>query len=102
MDWRERNYYLATINYCTRDMRIEYYKLVAPSLKIHTPYHHIKNGRDRDNVEGRYWEMMLSCRKEDSDCLEYELRKAERRDEIYYPGSFGSHFLKLNKELCGQ
>ena len=97
MDYRHRNYYLAKLDYLSHNMRIEFFKCAVPSLKIHPPYHHIKNnGRPQDNVNGRYWQMMLSCRKEESEALEYELRKAERRDEG------GSRFLKLNKELCGQ
>ena len=47
--------------------------------------------------------MMFSCKREDSETLEYELRKAERRDREYNSiYSTGSKFLKLNKELCGQ
>jgi hypothetical protein len=97
MDYRHRNYYLAKIDYFSYDMRIEYFKWAAPSLKIHPPYYHIRsNHRPQDCINGRYWQMMLSCKKEDSETLEYELRKAERRDEG------ASRFLKLNKEICGQ
>lgn len=97
MDYRHRNYYLAKIDYFSYAMRIKYFQLAAPSLKIHPPYHHIKgSGRPQDLVNKRYWQMMLSCKKEDSDALEYELRKAERRDE----GS--SRFIKINKAICGQ
>ena len=46
--------------------------------------------------------MMISCKKEDSEALEYELRKAERNDNDSRPMRYGSHFLKLSKELCGQ
>lgn len=104
MDYRNRNYYLVTIDYASYDMRLKIYKLVAPSLKIHSPYNHIKcSDRKRDLVNGSYWQMMLSCKKEDSENLEYELRKAERNDNDYNSVySFGSHFVKLNKELCGQ
>lgn len=98
MDYRERDYYLATVYYGSYDMRIKYFKLAAPSLKIIPPYHHIRNnGRDQDWLNGRYWQMMLSCRKEDSEALEFELRKAERKD---WPGY--SCFLKVDKEICGQ
>jgi hypothetical protein len=80
-------------------MRIRYFKLAAPSLKMHAPYNHIKsNSVYQDRTDGRYyWQMMLSCQKEDSENLEYELRKATRRDRPNF-----SRFLKLNKELCGQ
>lgn len=97
MDYRKRNYYLANIDYFSYDMRLRYYKLASPSLKIHPPYYHFKNNdKLQDKVNGRYWQMMLSCKKEDSEALEYELRKAERNDGC------GSRFLKLDKELCGQ
>ena len=104
MDYRNRNYYLAKISNCSYDMRMHNFRLVAPSLKIHSPYNHFKNNeKDYDGTYTRplgyagYWQMMLSCTKEDSESLEYELRKAERRDD---PKT--SYFLKLTKELCGQ
>lgn len=104
MDYRNRNYYLAMIDNASYRMRMKYYKLTSPSLKIHAPYNHIKcNDTKRDLLNGTYWQMMLSCKKEDSEALEYELRKAERNDnERNSCNSFGSHFVKLNKELCGQ
>lgn len=97
MDYRHRNYYLVKLDPFARDMRIRYFKLASPSLKIHPPYYHIKyNKHTQDKIDGWYWQMMLSCKIEDSDALEYELRKANRRDD------FGSSFFKLNKEICGQ
>lgn len=104
MDYRNRRYYLAKISYFSYDMRMHYFRMVAPSLKIHTPYNHfIKNETDYDGVYTKqlghrgYWQMMLSCKEEEAESLEYELRKAERRDE---QGT--SYFFKLTKELCGQ
>lgn len=99
MDYRQRDYYLARIDCYSYDMRMNIFKIVAPSLKIHAPYGHIKsNGHmEQDRINNRYWQMMLSCRKEDSEALEYELRKAKRRDGLNF-----SYFLKLNKEICGQ
>ena len=106
MDYRYRDYYLVTINYLSYDMRMEYYKIAAPSLKIHSPYNHFKNGREldmyNDGAKGHRWQIMISCKKEDSETLEYELRKAERRDDSIHPWISGSHFLKLSKELLGQ
>ena len=97
MDYRYRNYYLVNINIFSYNMRMEYFKLAAPSLKIHSPYCHFKNNKySRDYINGHFWHMMLSCKKEDSESLEYELRKAKRRDDL------GTCFVKLNKELCGQ
>lgn len=105
MDWRKRNYYLVSISYNSYDMRMRYYKLASPSLKIHPPYNHFKNGqmldRHNDGAKGHYWQMMLSCKKEDTEALEYELRKAERNDGCISSWS-KSHFLKLSKELLGQ
>jgi hypothetical protein len=97
MDYRHRNYYLVKLDPFARDMRVRYFKLASPSLKIHPPYYHIKyNKYPQDKIDGWYWQMMLSCKIEDSDALEYELQKANRRDD------FGSRFFKLNKEICGQ
>lgn len=97
MDYRHRNYYLVNLNRFSYEMRLEYCKWAAHSLKIHSPYNHLKNNKHSQDYANRtYWQMMLSCRKEDSEALEYELRKAKRRDD------WGSDFLKLDKELCGQ
>lgn len=106
MDYRNRNYYLVEIDYSSYDMRLGYYKSAAPSLKMHSPYGHFKNGKklDRfnDGAKGHYWQMMVSCKKDESEALEYELRKAERNDESHNPWVNGSHFIKLNKWLLGQ
>lgn len=103
MDWRNRNYYLITTDCFAYKMRHEYYKLAAPSLKIHSPYNHFrpaisKHGYDADykHITGMgYVQEMLSCRIEESELLEYELRKASRRD------GYGSKFIKITKEMCG-
>lgn len=104
MDYRNRCYYLVTIYYCSYDMRLGIFNIAAPSLKINAPYNHFKyNNKHYDGIPTKklgysgYWQMMLSCNKKESDALEYELRKAERRDKQGY-----SYFLKLSKELCGQ
>ena len=110
MDYRQRNYYLVTIDCCSYDMRMRYFKIAAPSLKIHSPYNQYKsNNREYDSKYtkplgyGGYWQMMLSCKKEDTEALEYELRKAVRNDREYNTiYLFGSSFLKLDKYLCGQ
>ena len=102
MDYRNRNYYLANIDYVSYDMRLKIFKLVTPSLKIHPPYNHVKNKHQHDYVDGLSWQMMLSCKKEDSEALEYELRKAERNDRYDGLYSSGSNFVKLSKELLGQ
>ena len=103
MDYRERNYYLVSISSCALDMRLNYFRIASPTLRIHSPYNHFKENKGQYDgtylgIQGynNYWQMMISCRKEDSDALEYELRKAKRNDGCY------SQFLKLSKELCGQ
>lgn len=96
MDYRNRNYYLVKLDPFSHEMRMEYFHWAAPSLKEHGAYRHIKGAEyPHDIVNNQRWQMMLSCRKEDSEALEYELRKAERRDDC-------SYFCKLSKEICGQ
>lgn len=103
MDYRNRNYYFVTIDYYSYNMRLSMYQWAAPSLKIHSPYNHVKwNDKKKDSLNGSYWQMMLSCKKEDSEALEYELRKAERNDRYDGLYSSGSNFVKLSKELLGQ
>lgn len=101
MDYRERNYYLVSISSCALDMKLNYFKIAFPTLKIHSPYKHFKENKGqydgtylRIHGYSNYWQMMISCRKEDSDALEYELSKKN-------DGCCGQ-FLKLSKELCGQ
>lgn len=103
MDWRERNYYLVYTNPFAYCMRHEYYRLAAPSLKCRSPFGHFRDYISTYNYDGYHEETvetwgcpqeMISCRIEDSEALEYELRKAvRRRDGI---------FCKLTKEMCGQ
>lgn len=97
MDYRTRNYYLVNIDTCSYEMRLRYYKMAANTLKIHPPFKHFKNSIvPRDCCNDTCWQMLLSCKKEESEALEYELRKAERRDGL------GSTFIKVDKELFGQ
>lgn len=95
MDYRHRDYYLVELDTCAYDMRVEYFKIAAPTLKFHAPYNHIKNSElSYDKVDNVYGHMMISCKHIDSGALEYELRKAVRRDN-------GTCFCKLTKEICG-
>ena len=112
MDYRHRNYYLVTIDRTSYDMRLRYYKIAAPSLEIHSPYNHFKYNKYKDGYDGMYtatsdyWQMMVSCKKEEAEALEYELNKAERRDGYIsrYSGKYipNSYYLKLDRMLCGQ
>ena len=99
MDYRRRNYYLVKFDWSSKDMRLEYLKIACEKLKIHAPYNHIRiNTRDsiaESNENVFFPEMMISCLKEDSEAVEYELRKSERRDKY-------SKFVKLTKEICKQ
>lgn len=71
MDKRERKYYLVSLAYNSYDMRLRTIQICVPSLKIHSAKPH--NGI----IE---YQQLFSCRKNDSESIEYELRKAERRD----------------------
>ena len=66
MDKRERNYYLVRFDWQSRDMRIGFLKMISPKIKLH----HREDG------------LLVSCPKEYSEAVEYELRKAERNDEF--------------------
>lgn len=75
MDRRERKYYLVTFTPSSYDMRMDYTKICCKSRKVHP----VKKFWD-DKYNG-YWQMMMSCKLEDSESLEYELRKAVRNDK---------------------
>ena len=102
MDYRFRKYYLVKMPFDSYDMRLRFFKIAAPSLKIHSPYNHFKeNKKDYDGVYTRLiglssmWNLLISCNKEDSESLEYELKKSKRNDT-------GSNFLEVHKNLLGQ
>lgn len=103
MDYRHRKYYLVSIPYFSRDMRIRYFKIAAPSLKMHAPYNHILkqhtsdyDGCCHEDTGVRRPDVMISCKLEDVESLEYELRKMVRNDDGY------GKFYELIKEFCGQ
>ena len=66
MDKRKRNYYLVQFSWQSKDMRMRFIKIISPKIK----FHHRGN------------ELLISCPKEDSEAVEYELRKAERNDDF--------------------
>lgn len=105
MDYRKRKYYLVTLDYFSYNMRINILKLAAPTLKIHSPYNHIRRKcKYKSNYDGEHYDVtgmgyvqfMVSCWIEESNLIEFELRKAERED------GQGSKFIELTKEMCGQ
>lgn len=108
MDYRSRKYYLVSIPYFSRDMRLSYFKIAAPTLKMSPPYNHIRkedikkydyDGKHFRQTDVRRPDMMISCRIEDAEALEYELRKMVRNDNDFYGRP---KFCELTKEICRQ
>ena len=102
MDYRYRKYFLVKIPSDSYDMRLRYFRIAAPSLKIHSPYNHFT--RNIARYDGDYtrchglasnWNMMISFKKEEYESLYYELRKSKRNDK-------GADFQELHKEFVGQ
>lgn len=95
MDYRKRKYYLIKTNHWSYTMRHEIYKLAAPSIKYHSVQQY---GSFVPKFSWLHFtpNEMISCLKEDTDTLEYELRKAHRRD------GDGSNWIEITKELIGQ
>lgn len=85
MDRRERKYYLVNVDYFAYKMRMEYIKTCCPSRKVHSVKEHWKD----DPQLRKYWQMMISCKKEQSESLEYELRKGMRND------GYGTRFVEI-------
>lgn len=71
MDRRLRNYYKVRFQYRSKEMRIGYLKCIE-GVKIHQ--------KSWDN-EYKGPVVIVSCYKKDSESVEYQLRKAERRDD---------------------
>lgn len=89
MDWRNRKYYLIHTSSDTYRMRHNIYNKIG-----HIKYHH--NWYSVQDCYGhKVWQEIISCRNEDSEMLEYELRKAHRRDT-------DSYFMELNKLVTKQ
>lgn len=109
MDYRNRKYYLVNWSY-DRNYRIKNLKLLAPSIKMHSPYNHFKSFENGNkmaydglakNCTGILGvDTMLSCKKEESEAVEYELRKMARRDSDFVWGR--GKFCEITKEMCGQ
>lgn len=69
MDKRFRSYYKVIFSYRSKDMRIGYLKC-TDIVKIY------QKPCDSEYQGG----ILVSCKKKDSESVEYMLRKAERRD----------------------
>lgn len=111
MDYRLRKYYFVSFAWDSHDMRMEIIKNI-PTVKISNPYLNctkvICGNRCADLNEMYYKirkhirfrpQMVVSCHKKYAEQLEYELRKAVRRDS---DGFSASHFCEITKELVGQ
>lgn len=103
MDYKNRKYYLVSIPYFSRAMRLSYFKIAAPTLKMSPPYNHIRretkypvkyDGQHARLTNVLRPDMMISCKIEHSEALEYELRKMVRNDN--------GRFCELTKEICRQ
>lgn len=74
LDRRERKYYLATFEYDSHNMRMDYIKTCCESRKVHPV-------KECWRKQFGNYQMLISCRKEQSKSLEYELKKAIRNDK---------------------
>jgi len=80
MDWRGRKYYVARFSSDAYSMRIGILKNID-SVRLHCPAQSDYKIRISDEVEPRgYYQILIGCKLEDSEIVEYELRKAERND----------------------
>ena len=77
MDWRYRKYYCVSFDPCAHDMRVRYLKFID-GLKFHS-YKDIPKQPDETEERG-YYQYLISVLSDDAEAIEYELRKAERRD----------------------
>lgn len=78
MDWRIRKYYVARFSYENYDYMIWTLKHID-GIKIHCPTQANYNVRFKDESEPRgYYQFLISCNSENSDVLEYELKKSQR------------------------
>ena len=79
MDWRGRKYYAVTFSPEAQDYRVWTLKLIGKGISIHF------NGdvpKQLDEVEERSsYICVIGCNYDQSDAVEYTLRKAERNDD---------------------
>lgn len=81
MDWRGRKYYIANFSPESYDMRIEILKNID-GIKLHNPTKHNFNIKlpDEKELRGNY-HVLIGCKIDVKDIIEFELRKAERLDK---------------------
>lgn len=99
MDWRARKYYVATFSPEAKDMRIRYLKLIGNGVTIHFNSGVLKQP---DEVEdrGRYL-CVVGCKYDQAEAVEYELRKAERRDDYCFWKEIKQDLSKKYFDCCG-
>lgn len=79
MDWRNRKYYCASFSLEAVNMRLEIIKTI-PTVKIHMG-REVPKQADESTSRG-YYDYLISVSSDESLELEYELKKAERRDSF--------------------
>lgn len=81
IDWRGRKYYAAKFDYDSIMMRVRFIKLIDRHITVHyrkkLDYDRVLN--DEDSPRG-YHDLVIGCKTEFAEAVEYELRKAERND----------------------
>ena len=80
MDWRGRKYYAVSFSPEALDMRIRFIKLIGSGVKVRFSTD-VPRQKDELEERGRY-QCLIGCRFDQSEAVEYELRKAKRND--YY------------------
>lgn len=91
MDYRERNYYYYKFDQWSGEMRFDYFKIAAPSVKFHfNNYLH-----DIARIGSNYSSCMISCKKEESEVLECELEKSVKQD-------YWAKYFKITKDMLKQ
>lgn len=79
MDWRNRKYYCVKFDHHTHNMRLDILKLID-KIKLRS-YQDVSKQPDELEERGRY-HFMIGVPSDYADSVEYELRKAERRDKF--------------------
>ena len=98
MDWRGRKYYCVSFHWSSKDMRIEYLKLID-GIRIH-PYRNIP--KQPDEIEERgFYQFLISVPIDRSGTVEYEFRKAERRDDYCFWKEIKRDLSKKYLDCCG-
>ena len=80
MDWRGRKYYAVSFSPEALDMRIRFIKFIGSGVKVRFSTG-VSRQKDELGERGRH-QCLIGCRFDQSETVEYELRKAERND--YY------------------